>query len=89
MNKKLTLIFLLFKEELRVSKEVLAVGDSDFCGASAQGLKVELAVFAHPGNILVVLEKCNKFFSLRFGFLLQLAGFLTISRDQPGCDLLL
>ena len=77
------------KLDLRVLEEVLAVGDCDFIRASAQLLKVELAILAHLSDILVVGKECYQLVSLFFGLGFEGCSFLLVCVDQLGSDLVL
>ena len=82
-------VILGLEQELRVVKEVLAILDGDLVDTLAKSLEIELTVFAHFGDILVVLEQVDELSSGFLSLSNEDASLLGVGGDQFRLDLVL
>ena len=85
----LTLVFLALEEELGVVEQVLAVLDGHLMRALVQLVEVELAIVAHPADLVPVVEQLQKFLRLLLSLLGQLLRLDLVGADQARLDLVL
>ena len=87
--RELTLVFLALEEELGVVEQVLAVLDGHLMRALIQLVEVELAIVAHPADLVPVVEQLQKFLRLLLSLLGQLLRLDLVGADQARLDLVL
>ena len=85
----LTFVFLALEEELGVVEQVLAVLDGHLMRALVQLVEVELAIVAHPADLVPVVEQLQKFLRLLLSLLGQLLRLDLVGADQARLDLVL